>query len=94
VSDLLDWADAQCRVLADADADTLATRIWRIRMALETRHRQELDPGAAQSLLDRITSIREAEADLSSLRAILQTMGGPITWRETTDCTGTPSAQH
>lgn len=92
LADLLVWADTECHALAGSVAGAFAERLWRIRMALEARHRQDLDPGAAPSLVDRIASLREAEADLASLVAILRTVGGPITWREATDQPGRPAA--
>jgi hypothetical protein len=91
VSDLLDWADAQCHALATSTADTLATRMWRIRLSLEARRRHESDPGAARRLSERIAAIQEAEADLTSVAAILQTMGGPITWRDSSTRVGEPA---
>jgi hypothetical protein len=92
VSDLVEWADSQCHFLANADADNLATRLWRLRMTLEMRQKHEIHPRSSQTLLERITAIREAETDLASLRAILQTMGGPITWRDAADQIGGEAA--
>lgn len=89
---LLEWVDDQCRALGTSDAESLATRLWRIRMVLETRLRHGAEPGADQALSDRITAIREAEDDLRSLRAVLETMGGPIAWRDARDHVGPPAA--
>jgi hypothetical protein len=86
--DPLEWADAECRAIATSTADTVATRIWRVRMALETELRRKPDPAAARLLTERITALRVAEADLDSVAAILRTMGGPITWREAADEAG------
>ena len=80
--DLLEWADSECRAICSSTADTLATRMWRVRLSLEARQRHEAYPAAARRLAERIAAIREAEDDLTSVSAILQTMGGPITWRE------------
>ena len=80
--DLLEWADSECRAICSSTADTLATRMWRVRLSLEARQRHEADPSAARRLAERIAAIREAEDELTSVSAILQTMGGPITWRE------------
>ncbi|MGA2284258.1 MAG: hypothetical protein ABSH07_11435 [Candidatus Dormibacteria bacterium] len=91
VTELLEWADAQCHAIATSTADTLATRMWRIRISLEARRRRETDPAAAQRLSERIAAIQEAEADLTSVSAILQTMGGPITWRDTAKRVGEPA---
>jgi hypothetical protein len=65
--------------------------MWRVRLSLEARQRHESDPAAARRLSERITALREAEDDLTSVSAILQTMGGPITWREAADLAGAPS---
>ncbi len=92
LTELLQWADTECHALASAAGDAVTERLWRIRMALEARQRQELDPAAARTLLNRIDAIREAEADLGSLRAVLETAGGPITWRDATDRPGAASA--
>ena len=89
---LLEWVDDQCRALGTTDAESLATRLWRIRIVLETRLRHEPDPGYAQALSGRITAIREAEDDLRSLRAVLETMGGPIVWRDARDHVGPQAA--
>jgi hypothetical protein len=86
--DLLEWADAECHQIATSTADSLATRMWRVRIALETRLRREPEPTAAQLLTERITALRIAEADLRSVAAILHTMGGPITWRDAADHIG------
>ncbi|MGO8686454.1 MAG: hypothetical protein ACLQT7_04595 [Candidatus Dormibacteria bacterium] len=86
--DLLDWADAECRAIATTTADALATRMWRVRISLETRLRREPDPATAQLLTERITALHVAEADLASVAAILRTMGAPITWREAADHIG------
>jgi hypothetical protein len=88
LSDLLEWADSECRAISTSTVDTLATRMWRVRLSLEARQRHEVDPAAARRLAERIAAIREAEDDLTSVSAILQTMGGPITWRETANLTG------
>lgn len=60
-------------------------------MSLEARRRHEPDPGARQRLSERIAAIQEAEADLTSVAAILATMGGPITWRDTSRRVGEPA---
>jgi hypothetical protein len=89
--DLLEWADSECRDISTSTADVLATRMWRVRLSLEARQRHEADPAAARHLSERIAAIRQAEDDLASVSAILQTMGGPITWREAADLAGAPS---
>ena len=90
--DLLEWADAECHAIATSSADTLATRMWRIRIALEARLRREPDPAAARPLTERLAALQVAEADLASVAAVLRTMGGPITWRETADRIGRPAS--
>jgi hypothetical protein len=65
--------------------------MWRVRLSLEARQRREADPSAARRLAERIAAIREAEDELTSVSAILQTMGGPITWRETAGQVGAPA---
>ncbi|MGD1053635.1 MAG: hypothetical protein ABR950_07375 [Candidatus Dormibacteria bacterium] len=82
IADLLEWADSECRDISSSTVDALATRMWRVRLSLEARQRHEADPGALRRLAERIAAIRQAEDDLTSVSAILQTMGGPITWRE------------
>jgi hypothetical protein len=91
LADLLEWADSECHAICSSTADTLATRMWRVRLSLEARQRREADPAAARRLEERITALREAEDDLTSVSAILQTMGGPITWREATVQPGDPA---
>jgi hypothetical protein len=91
LADLLEWADSECHAISTSTADTLATRMWRVRLSLEARQRHESDPAAASRLSERIAAIREAEDDLTSVSAILQTMGGPITWREAADQAGDPT---
>jgi hypothetical protein len=71
--DLLEWADSECRAISISTVNAVATRMWRVRLSLEARQRHEADPAALRRL---------AEDDLTSVSAILQTMGGPITWRE------------
>ena len=90
-ADLLEWADSECHAIATSTAETLATRMWRVRMSLEARRRHEPDPVARQRLSERIAAIQEAEADLTSVSAILATMGGPITWRDTSRRVGEPA---
>jgi len=90
-ADLLEWADSECHAIATSTAETLATRMWRVRMSLEARRRHEPDPVVRQRLSERIAAIQEAEADLTSVSAILQTMGGPITWRDTAKRVGEPA---
>ena len=80
--DLLEWADSECRAISISTVNAVATRMWRVRLSLEARQRHEADPSAARRLAERIAAIREAEDELTSVSAILQTMGGPITWRE------------
>jgi hypothetical protein len=89
--DLLEWADAECRDISTSTAGVLATRMWRVRLSLEARQRHEADPAAARHLAERIAAIRQAEDDLTSVSAILQTMGGPITWREAAGRVGDPA---
>ena len=90
-ADLLEWADSECHAIATSTAETLATRMWRVRMSLEARRRHEPDPVARQRLSERIAALQEAEADLTSVSAILATMGGPITWREAADLARDPA---
>jgi hypothetical protein len=93
LDDLLEWADSQCRSISVTTADALATRMWRVRLSLEARQRHESDPAAGRSLAERIAAIRQAEDDLTSVSAILQTMGDPITWREAGDLVRDPAVR-
>ena len=89
--DLLEWADSECRAISISTVNAVATRMWRVRLSLEARQRHEADPAALRRLAERIAAIREAEDDLTSVSAILQTMGGPITWREVAGQVGDPA---
>ncbi len=88
---LLEWADAECQDISTSTVDAVATRMWRVRLSLEARQRHEANPDAVRGLVERIAAIRQAEDDLASVSAILQTMGGPITWREATGRVGDPA---
>jgi hypothetical protein len=88
LEEVLQWADAECRLVAAAIADDLRPRLWAVRLALAGQVRLAAAPAERSAVQGRIAALEEATSDLRSVEAVLDAVEAPISWDAFTDTAG------